>query len=135
MVSSYMSESRFQERYEDFKSALARLEEGLSIETNDSIIFDGVIQRFEFTFELSWKVLKDYLEYKGIHVKTPRDSIKKAFETEIISDGDSWIDMMIDRNKTSHIYDETEARAIYKKIKDYHIHLLRELREKLESMT
>ena len=63
-----MSESRFQERYEDFKSALARLDEGLSIETSDSIIFDGVIQRFEFTFELSWKVLKDYLEYKGIHL-------------------------------------------------------------------
>lgn len=126
---------RFLERFKDYKNALERLEEGLSIEANNSIIIDGVIQRFEFTFELSWKVLKDYLDYKGIEVKTPRDSIKKAFETDIISDGDEWIDMMIDRNRTSHIYDEEESRAIYNKIKNRHICLLRKLREKLENIS
>jgi len=126
---------RFFERFNDYKNALERLEEGLNIKTSNSIVIDGVIQRFEFTFELSWKVLKDYLEYKGIQVKTPRDSIKKAFEVEIISEGDGWIDMLIDRNRTSHIYDENESRAIYKKIKDSHIHLLKELKENLENIS
>lgn len=118
---------RIIERYEDYRKALKSLEEGLQIEPYDDIIVDGVIHRFEFTFELAWKLMKDYLEYEGIEAKSPRSAIKEAYRIGMVSDGDGWIDMMIDRNKTSHIYDENEAKAIYKKIKVNHIHLLKEL--------
>jgi nucleotidyltransferase substrate binding protein (TIGR01987 family) len=123
---------RIIERFGDYKSALERLEEGLQIEPDNSIIVDGVIQRFEFTFELAWKLMKDCLEYEGIEVKSPRTTIKEAYRIEMVNDGDGWIDMMIDRNKTSHIYDENEAKAIYKKIKVTYIYLLRELAKQIQ---
>lgn len=119
---------RIIERLNDFKNALKRLEEGINFELSNEIIVDGVIQRFEFTFELAWKLLKDILEYEGIEVKSPRSAIKEAFKAGLISDGEAWIDMMIDRSKTSHVYDEKEAKAIYNKIKSFYIDLLRELK-------
>ncbi|MGB9975637.1 nucleotidyltransferase substrate binding protein [Thermovenabulum sp.] len=119
---------RIIERFNDFKNALQRLEEGINFEPSNEIIIDGVIQRFEFTFELAWKLLKDILEYEGIEVKSPRSAIKEGYKAGLVSDGEAWIDMMIDRNKTSHIYDEKEAKAIYNKIKSFYVGLLRELK-------
>ncbi|MGB9812187.1 MAG: nucleotidyltransferase substrate binding protein [Thermovenabulum sp.] len=123
---------RIIERFNDFKNALQRLEEGINFEPSNEIIIDGVIQRFEFTFELAWKLLKDILEYEGIEVKSPRSAIKEGYKAGLVSDGEAWIDMMIDRNKTSHVYDEKEAKAIYNKIKSFYIGLLRELKESTE---
>lgn len=123
---------RIIERFKDYKNALERLEEGLQIEPDNNIIVDGVIQRFEFTFELAWKLMKDCLEYEGIEAKSPRSAIKEAYRIEIISDGEGWIEMMIDRNKTSHIYDENEAKSIYKKIKTAYMFLLRELAKQIQ---
>ncbi|QSQ07909.1 hypothetical protein H0A61_00226 [Koleobacter methoxysyntrophicus] len=119
------------QRFEDYKNALYRLEEGLQIQTDNAIIIDGIIQRFEFTFELAWKLMKDYLEYEGVQTKSPRSAIKEAHKMGIIYDGDGWIDMMVDRNKTSHIYDEQEANAVYIKIKERHIYLLRDLQQEI----
>jgi nucleotidyltransferase substrate binding protein (TIGR01987 family) len=77
-----------------------------------------VIERFEFTYELSWKLLKVYLSYSGIaDVRTPREAFKEAFSVGLLNEGDVWIDMLEDRNLTSHTYDEAEARAIYRKVK------------------
>ncbi|MGB9840913.1 nucleotidyltransferase substrate binding protein [Thermovenabulum sp.] len=123
---------RIIERFNDFKNALQRLEEGVNFEPSNEIIIDGVIQRFEFTFEIAWKLLKDILEYEGIEVKSPRSAIREGYKVGIISDGDAWIDMMIDRNKTSHVYDEREANAIYNKIKSFYVGLLRELKNYAE---
>jgi len=123
---------RIVERFNDFKNALQRLEEGINFEPSNEIIVDGVIQRFEFTFELAWKLLKDILEYEGIEVKSPRSAIKEGYKAGLVSDGEAWIDMMIDRNKTSHVYEEKEAKAIYKKIKDAYIGLFKELKEHAE---
>ena len=67
-----------------------------------------VIQIYEFTFELAWKTLKDLLEEVGFEVKTPRDSIKTAFQNGIIDNGDIWIDMLEKMNLMLHTYDETK---------------------------
>ncbi|KXG78807.1 hypothetical protein AN618_01450 [Fervidicola ferrireducens] len=120
---------RIIERFNDFVNALKRLEEGVNIDPSNEIIIDGVIQRFEFAFELAWKLIKDCLEYEGIEVKSPRSAIREGFKAGIISDGEAWIEMLIDRSKTSHIYDENEARAIYNKIKSFYVGLLRELKD------
>ncbi len=119
---------RLIEKYGDLKNAYNRLTEGLKLVPDDSIIIDGVIQRFEFTFELSWKLLKAYLEYQGYEgANSPRSTIKIAFQNNILKDGDGWIDMMVDRNKMSHIYDEEEAKSVYQKIKKEHYQKIQDL--------
>jgi len=116
-----MGTKRLRERLEDYKSTLERLKESLDLEVSLSVITDGVIQRFEFTYELAWKVLKDYLEFKGIpETRSPRDTFKEGFRAGIIQDGDAWIDMLQDRNLTAHTYNEKTAKEIYAKIKGKH---------------
>jgi nucleotidyltransferase substrate binding protein (TIGR01987 family) len=111
---------RWRQRFENFKKSFLQLKISLDILKPSKTEKAGQIQLFEVTFELGWKTLKDYLEAGGFIVKTPRDVIKKAFEIEMIADGEVWLRALEDRNKTSHIYDENEVEKITKKIKmDY----------------
>lgn len=120
-----MTQERIKDLYKDFKKALTRTKEALEEDiSKGSIIVDGTIQRFEFTFELAWKLAKAILNYNGIPVEAPRMVIKEAFSVQIIADGEAWVDMLEDRNKTSHIYDEKQALKIYRKIKKNHFRLL-----------
>ena len=122
---------RFEERRKEFSNAVQRLREALEEKEND-IIIDGVLHRFEFTFELAWKTMKDYLEYVGVIDKTgsPREIIKSAFEYGMIEDGENWIKMMLARNSLSHLYDEAKSREVYQDIKNRYFKLLQELEEK-----
>ena len=126
---------KLEERKQDFFKALNRLEEALKKDLSDDIIVDGIIQRFEFTFEQSWKVMKLYLEDQGIldEAVAPRSTIRCAFKHKLISDGDIWIEMMLDRNRTSHMYDETTALSIVKLVKEKYIFELEKLKEFLEN--
>lgn len=123
---------RYEERKEDFSRAINRLSEALEEEETD-VIVDGVLHRFEFTFELAWKTLKDYLEYIGVINKTgsPREVLKSAFEHGIIDNGQEWINMMLSRNSLSHLYDEETSREIYYNIKEIYFGLLKQLDKKL----
>jgi nucleotidyltransferase substrate binding protein (TIGR01987 family) len=128
-----MNKERLYEKLNDYKRATSRLKEATEIQIVADIVYDGVIQRFEFTFELSWKLMKMFLEYVGItEVRSPRTTIREAFSYGLIEDGEQWIDMMVDRNKTSHLYDEEEAKIIYAKVKSDYSHLLSNLYEKME---
>lgn len=126
---------RFLQRKADFYNALQRLKEALNEEATD-IVIDGVLHRFEFTFELSWKTIKDYLEYMEVTEKTgsPRETIQSGYKQGIISDGEAWIQMMLSRNLLSHMYDKNTSRDIYNKIKIDYIKLFNELEEKLENV-
>lgn len=123
---------RFEERRREFSNAVERLKEALEEEEND-IVIDGVLHRFEFTFELAWKTTKDYLEYVGVIEKTgsPREIIKSAFEYGILENGEAWIKMMLARNSLSHLYDEAKSREVYQEIKDIYFSLLEKLKNKL----
>lgn len=123
---------RFEERKEDLNKATTRLEEALKEEMTDLAI-DGVLHRFEFTFELAWKTMKDYLEYQGIIQKigSPREVIKEAFSAGIINNGEIWIKMMLSRNSLSYLYDEETSREIYDDIKNEYIFEIKELVKKL----
>jgi nucleotidyltransferase substrate binding protein (TIGR01987 family) len=77
----------------------------------------GLIQCFEYTFELSWKTLKDYLEFEGYDVKTPKETIKKAFQTGMIDDGLIWLDALDKRNIMSHTYSESTTKQTEELIK------------------
>ncbi len=124
---------RFGERRKEFSNAVERLKEALEEKEND-IIIDGVLHRFEFTFELAWKTMKDYLEYVGVIEKTgsPREIIKSAFEYGMLEDGEAWIKMMLARNSLSHLYDEVKSREVYQDIKNSYFNLLRKLENKLK---
>ena len=127
--------SRFQERLSDYSNAVERLEEALKEKENE-IVIDGVLHRFEFTFELAWKTIKDCLEYLGITEKTgsPRENIKLGFQHGLIQDGEKWIEIMLSRNSLSHLYDEKTSREIYKKIKKIYIKEFVILRERLKEI-
>ena len=124
---------RFEERKQDLINATNRLKEELNEEENE-IMIDAVLHRYEFTFELAWKTLKDYLEYLGITVNTgsPREVIKESFAHKLISDGEIWIKMMLARNSLSHLYDEETSRQVYNEIKNEYIYQIEKLIETLE---
>ena len=127
--------NRFQKRLKDYKNAVDRLEEALQ-ETESEIVIDGVLHRFEFTFKLAWKTVKDALEYLGLVDKTgsPRENIQVGFRHGIIEDGEKWIEIMLSRNALAHLYDEKSSREIYQKIKKDYIQEFKKLREKLEGI-
>ncbi|MBP3800988.1 MAG: nucleotidyltransferase substrate binding protein [Clostridia bacterium] len=127
---------RFEERRTDLNNAVNRLEEALNEEVTDLVI-DGILHRFEFSFELSWKTMKDYLEFQGVVNKegSPREIIKEAFATGVIDNGENWIKMMIARNSLAHLYDEETSREIYDDIKNCYILELKKLVEKFNSIT
>jgi len=108
-----------------------RLEEGIE-QAKDELDKDGVIQRFEFTFELLWKALKIYLEHQGIIVKTPRDSFVEAFKIGLFNDEKIFLDMMEDRNSTSHIYDKETSKKIFNRIKNNYSSEITKLIEQLK---
>lgn len=126
---------RFIQRQKEYNSALSRLEEALQEKEND-VIIDGVLHRFEFTFELAWKSIKDYLEYMGISEKTgsPREVIQSAFKQGIIKNGEIWIEIMLSRNQLSHMYDEKSSRDIYNKIKNKYLNEFKELEDKMKNI-
>jgi nucleotidyltransferase substrate binding protein (TIGR01987 family) len=120
--------------HEEYSKALRRLQDGLAVDPADnSLALDAVIQRFEFTFELGWKLLKALLVHEGIQCASLRSCIKESFRSGILADGDSWIQMLEDRNQTTHLYDEAEAKSIYGKIKESYLELLLELERKADS--
>lgn len=108
---------RWQQRFQNLVKAFSQLKRGLAIEAPSDIEQQGVIQSFEFTFELSWKTLKDYLESQGVICQFPREVIKLAFQHQIISEGELWLDMLGKRNLLAHTYDEDIAMEAYRLIK------------------
>lgn len=130
-----MKLERIKEIYGDFGNALIRLREALGKdEAMGDIVVDATIQRFEFTFELAWKLAKVVLEYNGVDVVVPRLVIKEAFKARMLKDGDGWIDMLEDRNRTSHIYDEKQALEIYRKIKNSYIGLFEDFKVEVKTV-
>ena len=116
-MNSKLKTIRWQQRFQNLDKAFTQLERGLAIEHPSDIEQQGIIQSFEFTFELSWKTLKDYLEAQGVTCQFPREVIKKAFQHQIISEGELWLDMLGKRNLLAHTYDENLAMEAYRLIK------------------
>ena len=116
-----MSENiRWRQRFENFERAFMLLKEAFEKDIADmsDLEKEGVVQRFEYTFELAWKTLKDYLIYSGIVFDqiTPRRVIKDAFAARIIEDGQTWIDMLEQRNLMSHTYDKETFEGVIRNI-------------------
>lgn len=124
---------RWKQRFQNFDRAVMLLREPIDrgVETLSDLEKEGTIQRFEFTVELAWKTLKDYLEYQGLDIDpvTPRNVIKEAFTAKILSDGQVWIDMLDHRNLMSHTYDSKTFEKAVLAIRDRYIQAINDLHE------
>ncbi|NOQ35359.1 MAG: DUF86 domain-containing protein [Methylococcaceae bacterium] len=121
---------RWQQRFANFQRAFLLLREALEndIDALNQLEKEGVIQRFEYTFELAWKTLKDKIEYDGIildHI-SPKAVVKKAYATKYIQDADLWLQMIGDRNLMSHTYDFVKFETVIKTIKKSYLPMLDE---------
>jgi len=130
------SDIRWEQRFSNFRKALKRLSDAVLYIKNEidvkeieiqsdkdfkdvlnEIVKEGLIQRFEYIFDLSWNVMKDYALYQGNSELTgSRDAIRYAFSTNLIKNSDMWMDMMKSRIMTYHTYNEEAINEIYLKI-------------------
>lgn len=126
-----LKDIRWRQRFENFEKSYRLLEKYANTDIESEIEKAGMIQFFEMTFELAWKVLKDYLEAQGFIVKSPRETIKQAFQMGIIEDGHSWIEALNKRNLTTLTYDEAFVDQFVKEIKDIYFPIFKLLYKKL----
>jgi nucleotidyltransferase substrate binding protein (TIGR01987 family) len=130
---------RWKQRFDNYKRALNNLEKAeiLAKERNLSKLEkQGLIQAFEFTHELAWNVLKDYLETKGfMDIHGSRDSTRVAFKEGYIQNGEVWMDMIKSRNESSHTYDETTANKLAKVILESYLQEFKTLRNTMQKLT
>jgi nucleotidyltransferase substrate binding protein (TIGR01987 family) len=128
-------EIRWQNRFHNFSRAYSLLRAAFDREVDElnDLEKEGVIQRFEYTFELSWNTLKDRLEHDGVIMQsvTPRNVIRTAAATGLVAEGQTWIDMLEDRRNTSHRYDIEMLDNALGNIRDNYLTILEELHQRL----
>ena len=126
------------ERLGTFKSAVERLAEVIEIRKRrmlSPIECDSLIKRFEFSYEMAWKLLMSYEKESGItELRGTKDIIRRAHSMSLIDNGEAWLEMVDDRNKTSHLYDEDMAKDVVDEIINTYYMLFLELREKMEQI-
>ena len=123
---------RWKQRFKNFERAFILLRsalEGHAPEEFNELELEGLVQRFEYTFELAWKTLKDRLEHSGIVLPqiTPAAVIKSAFAAKLIEDGQAWMDMLKHRNLMSHTYDSAKFKEAVAAIRARYLNALDEL--------
>lgn len=115
-----MSKIKAQYKFTNLGRALKKLDEVCAKPLDEEkIMIDATIQRFEFTYELFWKILKVLLENEGVEATTPKNVLQEAYKANWIEDEKLWLAMLDDRNITSHVYKEEKAFEIYEHIKNY----------------
>jgi nucleotidyltransferase substrate binding protein (TIGR01987 family) len=136
---------RWEQRFSNFVKAMDKLQQSVEyifshdFEKNsetvaDELLKEGLIQRFEYTFELAGNVMKDYSEFQGTSlIGGSRDAIRQALQLGIIANGETWMDMLKSRNKTSHTYNEETANEIYDKILNEYFQEFQQFRITMES--
>jgi nucleotidyltransferase substrate binding protein (TIGR01987 family) len=133
---------RWQQRFSNYRKALVKLNQAVVLLSEqiereaviDELLQEGLIQRFEYTHELAWKVMKDYAEYQGYtDVRGSRDAIRKALEMGLIDDR-RWMETIEDRNLTVHNYDNEIASEIYENIMNVYAPLFVAFEGKMQSL-
>ncbi|MCA1755515.1 MAG: nucleotidyltransferase substrate binding protein [Spirochaeta sp.] len=107
---------RWQQPLNSFRLSLATLDEVYERRQErelDRVELQALIKSFELSYETGWNLLKDWLEYQGfVDISGSRDAIRRAHSLELISDGDTWMQMLRTRNRTAHVYNEAVAREV-----------------------
>lgn len=122
---------RWKQRFSNFKKTVMQMTEFIEKEELNKFEIQGLIQCFEYTFELAWKTMKDYLEQEGFDVKSPRTAIQTAFQVQLITDGHTWIDALEKRNLMAHTYDEEKAKEAETLIRDKYFKVISDFCSKM----
>lgn len=127
-------------RFDNYKRAFFLLREGMELQEERELTQlekEGIVQRFEYTWELAWKVLKDYLDAEGVTLDkiTPASVLRAAFEAKIIHQGERWMQALDARNKMSHTYNFEFFEEVVKEIHANYLHLFDNLYETLLEIT
>ncbi len=129
---------RWKQRFSNFKKALIQLEDAVVLSQQRQLTQlekQGVIQAFEFTHELAWNVLKDFLEDQGEQsIKGSKDATRAAFKVSLIKDGEQWMAMIQSRNLSSHTYDEETAESLVTAIVNDYFPLFKVLKSEMEDL-
>ena len=125
---------RWEQRFKNYQKALRQLERFLKDTDLNDMEEQGLIQAFEYTYELAWNTIKDYLIYQGItDVIGSRDAFRIAYNRGLILEGSIWMSMIESRIKSSHTYNEEVAKEILKEIREKYFKLFIQLEAKLIS--
>jgi len=109
---------RWQQRFSNYQKALAQLGEFIEKAELNRLEEQGLVKAFEYTYELAWNTLKDFLEYQGIvEIVGSRDAFRRAFAEGVLEDGRVWMRMIESRNKTTHTYNEETAKEIVESVR------------------
>lgn len=124
---------RWEQRFSNFQKALTQLQKFIDKGDLSELEKQGLIKAFEYTYELAWNTLKDFLEFQGqTDIYGSRDATRRAFQLGIIENGESWMDMLKSRNATSHTYNIEVAEEICQAVTNDYFSLFIQLKEKLE---
>ena len=128
---------RWKQRFANFEKAFFQLKDGVEHYGGnaEAIIKEGIIQRFEFTHELAWKVMKDFLEYEGHqNITGSRSATREAFNIGLIDEGQVWMDMLESRNRTVHTYQESILEQEFQKVVGTYCLSFNQFHEKMKSL-
>lgn len=129
---------RWIQRLSNYSRALAQLKAAVDLAKQrplSALEQQGMIQSFEYTHELSWNVLRDYLKDQGTQqLYGSKDTVREAFSVGLITDGEAWMEMIRDRNQSSHTYNITVANAIVDRVINIYIHEFKELQNTFEGL-
>lgn len=125
---------RWRYRFDNYARAFVLLREAIDASSErelSQLEREGIIQRFEYTWELAWKTIKDYLDFTGVIVAeaTPRSVLKAAYAAGVVAHGDDWMDALDARNKMSHTYNFKVFEQVIADIKKRFLNILDELYE------
>lgn len=127
---------RWKQRLTNFEKALAQFEEAVALNSQDRLAQEGLIQRFEYTFELAWKCLQDLLQERGFaEIRGPKPVLQQAFQDGLVQDGVLWMEMLRARNETAHLYDEKTFLRIYEDAHRKFLEPFQNLRKKLKDLS
>ena len=120
---------RWKQRFQNFSKAMAQLQKFIDKGENlNELEEQGLIQAFEYTFELAWNLIKDYYEFQGAsNIQGSRDAFRLAYNRGLISDGDTWMKMIESRTRTSHTYNEETADEIAQAVLQQYYQLFQNL--------
>ena len=126
---------RWEQRFNNYQKAFTQLTKFIDKADLSELEMQGLVKAFEYTYELAWTTMKDFLEYRGqVDIYGSRDAIRKGYQLGLIDDGAVWMDMLQSRNKTSHTYNEETAREICRAVIEKYYPAFRRFVEKMSEI-
>lgn len=129
MIGTDNQDVRWKQRFQNYEKAFGRLARAIEVvkaTPDDDLLQSGLVQTYEYTFELAWKTLKDYLESEGFLLRSPRETIRQGFQSGFIVNAEDWLQALADRNLIDHIYDDEVMARVLKDVFERYFFILQE---------